>query len=203
VNGFVKVKASKRSLTCRKPVYDVGVNDSWYITQPVIDGKRVTCPTYSKWASMLKRCYSGKYQEKHPTYKGCTVCDGWLTFSSFEEWFELNNITGFALDKDIIRKGNKVYSPDMCLFVPQCVNNLLNDHAAKRGDHPIGVSLKKDTGKYQSLISIDGKAKRLGTFITPEDASEAYIKAKNKEIIRKSDQYPKFAKYLLNHLQGN
>lgn len=57
-----------------------------------------------------------------PTYEGCTVCDEWLYFSNFKKWFDENYIEGFQLDKDIIIRGNKVYSPQTCCFVPKEIN---------------------------------------------------------------------------------
>ena len=42
---------------------------------------------------------------------------------------------------------------------------------------PTGVYYRKDRKKYQSKIYIKGKTKYLGSFNTPEEASEAYQKA--------------------------
>ena len=76
--------------------------------------------SYICWRDMLRRCYSAKYQEKQPTYKGCRVCDDWLYYSNFKNWYdksyyEVENKTS-QLDKDILIKGNKVYSPDTCVL---------------------------------------------------------------------------------------
>jgi hypothetical protein len=72
---------------------------------------------YKAWMRMLGRTYSSSYKEKFPTYKGVTTCDLWHNFQNFAAWFDLNYIEGFHLDKDIKIKGNKVYSPEACLFV--------------------------------------------------------------------------------------
>lgn len=197
---FIKKQANKLSLSMRKPVFGVGVNDSWYMTVQKVNDKLVTCPVYAKWKNMITRCYDPKHQEKYPTYKGCEACKEWLTFSNFAGWFNENYIEGYALDKDIIKKGNKVYSPDSCLFIPSCINNLLLDSGASRGECPTGTSLNKNTGKYKAYLSIDSARKHIGFFKTPEEAHEAYIKAKNSEIMRKCEQYPDLSRYLINHL---
>ena len=76
-----------------KLVSGVGINDADYEVQKytVVSGKRKRiwiCPYYITWTHMLQRCYSEKSQLKHPTYKGCTVCDEWLIFSNFKTWME-------------------------------------------------------------------------------------------------------------------
>ena len=84
------------------------------------DGKG-TDDCYSHWRGMLMRCYDQKYLQKYPTYIDCTVCEDWLNFSNFQQWYNKNyyEIPGetMCLDKDILVKGNKVYSPDTCIFV--------------------------------------------------------------------------------------
>ena len=78
-----------------------------------INGKHTK--VYSVWHDMLGRCYNKKYQEKKPTYIGCTVCEEWHNFQNFAKWYEENyyevNNEEMALDKDILIKGNKIYSP--------------------------------------------------------------------------------------------
>lgn len=86
--------------------------------------------TYTTWRSMLQRCYDQKYQSRQPAYEGCSVCDEWHNFQNFAEWFEVNYIKGYHLDKDIKIKGNRVYSPDACLFVSQAQNSI--EASAKR-----------------------------------------------------------------------
>ncbi len=77
---------------------------------------------YAAWFSMIQRCYCLKCQKKHPTYKGCSVCDEWLNFQTFASWFEDNYTEGSQIDKDIRFKGNKIYAPSNCLFAPQGIN---------------------------------------------------------------------------------
>lgn len=80
--------------------------------------------SYQVWFDIIRRSYSPKQQEKQPTYKGCTVSKVWHNFQNFAEWFELNYIEGYHIDKDIKAKGQKVYGPDFCSFVTQAENNI-------------------------------------------------------------------------------
>ena len=77
---------------------------------------------------MLERCYSQKTQEKHTTYKECSVSEEWYNFQNFAEWMDKNynyeTMQKWHLDKDILFKGNKIYSPERCAFVPQEINVL-------------------------------------------------------------------------------
>ncbi len=93
--------------------------------------EKVMTKSYQTWKSMIRRCYSGKQQERQPTYIDCTVCPEWHNYQVFAEWFDKNYIEGFQLDKDIKIEGNKVYSPQTCLFVSSRVN-MIKAHAKER-----------------------------------------------------------------------
>ncbi len=77
---------------------------------------------YTRWSNMIKRCYDPLTQDAHPTYKGCTVCDEWLVFSNYHRWYVANYVDGFEVDKDKKIKGNKVYSPETCVFISKREN---------------------------------------------------------------------------------
>lgn len=85
------------------------------------EGGKAT-PAYSVWHAMLERCYCPKKHEQFPTYKDCFVCDSWHNFQLFAYWFYRNHHPGLELDKDIILKGNKEYSPEKCKFVTRQQN---------------------------------------------------------------------------------
>jgi len=200
MSDFIKVKATGKSLLQRKLSHGVGVNDAWYTLTQKVNGKTITCPAYSKWSGVIARSHSKDFQRKYPTYIKCSVSNEWLTFSNFAKWFDDNNVKGYALDKDLKFKGNKTYSAETCLFVPQSINNLITDRKDSRGEFPKGVSFNSKNSTYIASLSVDGKTIYIGSYETPELAGNAHIKAKNSEIIRKSEQYPEFAKYLINHL---
>ena len=178
MSEFVEVKASKSSLSKRKLVHGIGVNDAWYVVTRVVDGQNTKCPFYGRWLAMIVRCYSSRYHKNKPTYKDCTVCNEWLTFSNFKSWMIKQDWKGKHLDKDLIKQGNKVYSPELCLFVTGSINSFLLDKKLGRGAHPQGVHFHAPTGKYIASVSIDGKRRHIGLLATPELAFESYKAAK-------------------------
>ena len=141
---------------------------------------------YKIWYYMLQRCYDPKYQEREPTYKGCTVEEFWLNFQNATEWYKSNyyEIPGerIELDKDILFKGNKIYSRDTCIFVPQKINLLFT----KRGNN---IRLRK-SGNYQvNCNNIYGKTICLGTYSSKEEAFQVYKQYKEKLIKDVIDSY--------------
>lgn len=94
---------------------------------------------YTTWNSMLERCYSEKFHKRQSTYRDVIVCDEWHNFQVYGNWFEENYKENFELDKDILKKGNKIYSPETCCFVPAEINTLLIKYSRTRGALPIGV----------------------------------------------------------------
>lgn len=168
-----------------KLIYGVGVNDADYVTQTysIINGKRCTkwkCPFYVKWKEILRRCYSAEWHLKHDTYVDCTVCDKWLTFSNFKSWMEVQDWEGKQLDKDLLVKGNKVYSPETCIFVHQTINKFMRETAKCGG--MTGTNYVKQLMKYRATIHnpITKKQEHLGVFNTELEAHLAW-KAKKHE----------------------
>jgi len=172
---FHEIPASNKSLGQRKLICGIGINDAKYTTKQIINDKEVRCPYYVIWVDMLKRCYSSKVHSKHPTYIQCYVCKEWLTFSSFKSWMQIQDWQGKQLDKDILFKENKEYSPSTCIFVNQEINKLLTNHAAKRGRYALGVSWSKQAKKYVAQCSVQGTVKNLGFFLTEKEASNIYL----------------------------
>ena len=131
-------------------------------------------PWFKIWHHMLERCYDPKYQEKYPTYKGCTVEDYLLNFQNMSEWLDKNyyKVPGekMCLDKDILCKGNKVYSRDTCIFVPERINLLFTKRDNDRGKNPIGVS-DLPSGNYQVQCNNEhGESVYLGVYSSKEEA---------------------------------
>ena len=138
---------------------------------------------YDTWHSMMSRCYDTKLHIKYSAYKDCSVCDEWLNFQEYGKWFSKNyyEIPGekMCLDKDILIKGNKIYSPNTCVFVPEKINILFTKHDTKRGNYPIGVIWHERDKVFEARCNIqeDGAIKRkyLGRFNNAEEAFR-YIK---------------------------
>jgi len=174
-----------KTIKRNKLVCGVGLNDADYITAPKINGKLEVCYYYQTWKDMLIRCYSPRENKRSPTYIGCTVCDEWLIFSNFKKWMELKDFKGKRLDKDLKVSGNKIYSSNTCMFVTCAINNLLTNHAAKRGQYPQGVDSPNNSVKYRAQISFKGKFKHLGLYTTIKEAEIAYLAAKH-EIVKQA-----------------
>ena len=148
---------------------------------------------YNIWYHMLERCYDPKFHEKNPTYKDCLIEDYLLNFQHMGEWLEDNyyEVPGekMCLDKDILYKGNKVYSRDTCIFVPQRINLLFTKRDNDRGDNPIGVT-PNSSGNYRVHCNNGyGKQIPLGTYPTKEQAFQAYKEYKENLIKRTIDSY--------------
>lgn len=131
VKKLSAIRNKKKKEKGVRVVCQIGINDyNGNVRLP--DGKKITA--YVTWFNMLQRCY--KNGEKNQTYKDCIVCNEWLRFSNFKQWFEENNVEGYAIDKDILFRDNKVYSPQTCCFVPQEINSLLTRRQNYRGRYP-------------------------------------------------------------------
>ena len=185
--GYKEFKNGKIKCPYDRSVYGIGyLGEGKY--KVLENGKHTRI--YQTWIDMLKRCYDEKYHEKHPTYKDCKVCEEWHDFQNFAEWYYNNyyEIEGerMHLDKDILIKRNKVYSPETCVFVPQAINSLFIKRQNNRGESVIGTTPYQ--GKYMAQCSIinpkTGKSKReyLGIYDTQEKAFEVYKYYKEKNI---------------------
>ena len=148
---------------------------------------------YRIWYNMLMRCYDPKIYEKYPTYKGCAVEEYLLNFQHMGEWIEENyyEVPGekMCLDKDILHKGNKIYSRETCIFVPERINTLFVKCNKSRGKDPIGVS-PRPSGNYLAYCNNGyGKQIPLGTYSTKEEAFKVYKECKEKIIKETIDLY--------------
>lgn len=153
-------------------------------------------PQYYTWESMLRRCYSIKSINKNITYKDVKVCEEWHNFQNFAKWYDENyyEVEGetICLDKDILYKGNKIYSPKTCIFAPHRINTLFIKNEAKRNDLPIGVHLRKDKTKPTYRVRCGngyGKDIDLGSYISVQAAFKAYKVFKERLIKQIANEY--------------
>ena len=184
-------------------VHGIGITGD---SQVRVDGKHTK--EYRLWNNMLKRCYSVGCQKVRPTYIDCSVSENFRYLQYFKEW--CNNQIGFnsvdekgkpfALDKDILVKGNRVYNEDVCVFVPQEVNLLFTKRDKSRGEYPIGVSFHKSRGMLTATLN----NKYLGYFNTAEQAFQVYKTAKEAYIKEVANKWkgkidPKVYEALMNY----
>lgn len=196
-------------------IFGVAKNDAGYAVKKWKEGRRHgakrtrtlvwMCPYYHRWMDMLKRCYSRSWKADRPTYKDCSVCPEWLVFSSFKRWMERQDWEGKALDKDLLAEGNKIYSPETCVFITPSVNAFIRDGELRRNSLPIGVSLDKRSGTYKaSCRGDDGKQKHLGYYSSPEGAHAAWKREKLRRasVLAESQNDPRVRAALLKRYQS-
>lgn len=140
---------------------------------------------YQSWKGMIYRCFDKKTKERQPTYESVTCCREWLLFENFYEWLHsqenfsnLYNKSKWNVDKDILIKGNKIYSPETCCLVPMNVNSLFIKKDNYRGDLPIGVKRSHKSFVSRCSNPITGQREYLGSYSTPYYAFLAYKKYK-------------------------
>ena len=163
----------------KKLICGVGFNDIYQTSN--------NCLYYTKWHGMIRRCYSKESETKNPTYKDCYVCDEWLTFSNFKSWMETQDWEGRVLDKDLLVYGNKIYSPDTCLFLDQRINSFIP--ICPKETKYLGVTtrakprtLSEELKPYSAKITDfdTGKRIHLGSYSDPLVAHKQYQLAKAK-----------------------
>ena len=177
-------------------LFGVGITGNKYPISYIDDnGKKKETKEYRAWRDMLRRCYDEKY--KYYTYKDVTVCKEWLLYDNFYEWLHSQEnfeqwakLERSALDKDIIHKGNKIYSSENCCLVPININSLFTKSNAVRGDLPIGVALSgKDYNGYVAYYNNGNKEKiYLGYYYSIEEAFQVYKQYKEKVIRRIAEE---------------
>ena len=170
-------------------VYYVGISGTKY--PPSVNGR--TTKEYKLWCSMLKRCYSTILKKKHPTYEDCEVSDNFKSYEYFYEWCHKQvgfNNKDWQLDKDLLIKGNKVYSEYSCIFIPSEINLLLVKNTASRGEYLIGVYWSKTHKAFVARVSKNkGKQEHLGYFKTELEAFNAYKTAKESFIKEQANKW--------------
>lgn len=153
-------------------VYHIGMIGNKYNSQT---------PEYKLWSTVLMRCFDQEFKKREPTYTDVTCCDEWLLFENFYEWLHsqpnfdkwLNN-KEWAIDKDILFKGNKIYSPETCCLVPRSVNSLFIKRTRYRGELPIGVIQHYNKFRARCENTLIGKRVHLGLYNTSQEAFDAY-----------------------------
>lgn len=170
-------------------VYGAGITGVKY---PVSDCNKKNLKEYKMWGSLLSRCYVINKKNEFYTYKNVECCKEWIYYPNFYEWlhsqenFEiLMNNKDIEVDKDILIKGNKLYSPDTCCLVPHSINTLFIKSDKIRGDNMIGVTYKTRDRIYEAQCNVNGRETYLGRFHNAEDAFYCYKEFKE-EIIKET-----------------
>ena len=157
----------------------------------IVDKQDIDKKVYKIWQSMLERCYSKKYKSKYPTYENCIASEYFKYYSHFEKWCYQQvgfDNEGWHLDKDLLIKGNKVYSEDTCVFLPKEIN-LIFGKKTKTRSYKTGVRFDKRYGKYSVRIHTHKGRVCFGGYTTESEAYNKYVEEKERHIKFMANQF--------------
>lgn len=147
---------------------------------------------YNSWASMIARCYRQKLKDKYPTYEECYSTDDWHCYQTYADFYEScpYRKKGWNLDKDLLVPGNKLYSPDTCVYLPSNINTKLFYVPTKNKFGLKGVWYDSQYDKWMATVSkaVDGRG-TIGRFKTKEEASSAVLRSEHKFFCRLAEEW--------------
>ena len=134
---------------------------------------------YFRWRNMIQRCYSKKIHSYKPYYQGISVCEEWKNFSNFRIWYRDHMIPGakMDLDKDLLCMGNKVYSPETCVFITHYLNTVFESRGIENNIQ------RNDEGTYSASMLVLNKRVDLGVFDSEEEARKGIESGRSRYII--------------------
>ena len=142
---------------------------------------------------MYEKGYSDSFKKQRPTYEGCEVSENFKSYEYFYEWCHKQigfGVDGFEIDKDLLAKGNKIYSETTCVFLPQEINTLLIKSTASRGEHLIGVHWHNASKSFVARVAKNkGKQEHLGYFKTEIEAFNAYKTIKESFVKEQANKF--------------
>lgn len=150
---------------------------------PVSENRKPT-KIYSRWSSLMSRCYNPKNQA-YSRYggNGVTVCKEWHDFQVFAQWFSDNSVEGYVMDKDLM--GGRYYSPSTVIFVPDQINQILKCY-----ENPMTGVCRSTRTWFVRTVDCEGVQHIKGKFNSPEEASEyyqEYLRAKMSILVSRSE----------------
>ena len=175
VSGWIYQPRSRKSSTL---ICGVGTNDVPFKVSNS-EGYKGKYPLYNLWAGVLRRCNDWDLN-KHPTYKGVLSSKEFESLHLFILAMKDKYVPEYSLDKDLLIRGNKIYSTNTVIFIPKEINNFLVKNDINRGNKLLGVSIHTH-GRLQAQIKLDGKGTNLGLFDNELEAHQAWQSAKIKQ----------------------
>lgn len=144
---------------------------------------------YTVWRSLLNRVYDLTAKEKSlfRPYVDCLTVEEWHCFQSFAAWCETQvgfSVSGYELDKDLLVRGNKLYSPETCCFIPARINTLI----VRSSSSPNGYWHTKDKRWTFSYRELSGK-KVANSFNDPSKGKLWYKENKERVIKEAAELY--------------
>ena len=146
------------------------------------DGKTYHTKASAVWHAMRQRCGVGGSKKALPGYADCTISENFKDFQFFAEWCQTQvayGQEGYELDKDVLVQDNRIYSENYCVFSPQELNSFLCVNSGPVSDLPKGITRCRN--KYMARLAAIGY---LGVYSTPEEASQVYQNARNRELFK-------------------
>lgn len=124
-------------------------------------GKGIYEKSYIKWKDMMQRCHDKEVHKKYkPEYADKCVCEEWQNYANFKRWYDEHHVFGnrIDLDKDILKPGNKEYSPETCVLIEHYINTIFERHASDNiyenedGKYFVGSNRKKVYETYDEVF---------------------------------------------------
>jgi len=152
--------------------------------------QRLPSHLHRHWRHVLERTVADRDIAR---YEDCKIVSEWHNLQNFCNWAieqpnhnsKESNGRYWAIDKDIVCKGNRIYGPEFCVFVPNEVNVFFTKKEIGNAGLP-GVNIihaknvRWKTG-YIARCTTPGKPREyLGFYDTPEEAFAVYKEAKEK-----------------------
>lgn len=135
---------------------------------------------YDHWRRMLQRAYDTRWKLKHNTYNDCKVSEDWFDYQTFaKDYHECKYKTEKSdLDKDLLVLGNKLYSKELCVYLPEELNKAI----MIRGN--ISVFHKRD-----SIFETICNGQYLGRSNNPLDLADLWLDVKYNHIATLAIKY--------------
>lgn len=114
-----------------------------------------------KWKDMMQRCHDKEVHKKYkPEYADKCVCEEWQNYANFKLWYDEHHVFGnrIDLDKDILKPGNKEYSPETCVLIEHYINTIFERHVSDNiyenedGKYFVGSNRKKVYETYDEVF---------------------------------------------------
>lgn len=88
------------------------------------------------------------------------MCEEWQNYANFKRWYDEHHVFGnrIDLDKDILKPGNKEYSPETCVLIEHYINTIFERHASDNiyenedGKYFVGSNRKKVYETYDEVF---------------------------------------------------
>lgn len=169
-----------------------------------VNGKNKHTKLYETWTSLLKSMYNPRSK----SYGKQWMCNDWLNFQEFSDWYEANYIElargeRLILTNNLLDKNCTEFSPETSFLLPETIFKALHFKKTneKESGLPIGVKVQKSlyAANIKKTIIVNNEFKSkgfyLGAFNTPEEAFNAYKVAKEEYLKELAERYIDYIPY--------